>query len=448
MVPPSRLRGRGPRRRPAAAGARGRDGRPLRALRGREAQAGPVRLRRPARRCAARPRRRPRVRRRPALAVPPPLRRRVPGREPRQYRLLEAGSATAPTSAWSATPTRPSTPGTAPTRASSPASPRVSRPPRSCASRTTTAPRPRCSPWPTPCSAGRRHGDEPRHRLRAHRSRGRFPPSLRRRPGGGGRMPAPAATRGGRGVVATGRAHPHPRPARAVRGGLQAAGIPCGCAGRRVPRPARGRGACRLRRRRPPCCVRAPDLREMAGEADLRRTRRRAGERREPRRPVRLAQEQMATDPAATWPASWLAAGHPRGDDAATAATPSSWPPSTRPRAWSGRSCSWPGWSRPGADRPRRHAGGAGRGAPAALRRRDPGPGRAALLVGRAAHVRDPLPSSRSPRRTRPARGRGRGPRRRRRRCDWRRLHRRAGHGGRPGPAPAGRSGARADPAS
>ena len=66
---------------------------------------------------------RPRLRRRPALAVPAPLRRRVPGRQPAAVPpARRRGWATAATCAWSATPPGHLR-GTAPTRALSPTSP-------------------------------------------------------------------------------------------------------------------------------------------------------------------------------------------------------------------------------------------------------------------------------------------------------------------------------------
>ena len=61
-----------------------------------------------------------RVRRRPAVALPAPVRRRVPGRQPAAAGACSTpGSATAPTCASWATPTRRSTRGTAPTPATS-----------------------------------------------------------------------------------------------------------------------------------------------------------------------------------------------------------------------------------------------------------------------------------------------------------------------------------------
>ena len=87
-----------------------------RELRAREAQARPGRLRRPHHRLRRRARARHRVRRRATLAVPAPVRRRVPGREPGAVPAApRAGSATAAISASSATPTRRSTASPAPT---------------------------------------------------------------------------------------------------------------------------------------------------------------------------------------------------------------------------------------------------------------------------------------------------------------------------------------------
>ena len=82
----------------------------------REAAAAHGRLRRPAAPVPARPARRPRVRPGPALALPAPVRRRVPGRQPAAAQpARRLGGRPRATSAWSATPTRPSTAGTAPT---------------------------------------------------------------------------------------------------------------------------------------------------------------------------------------------------------------------------------------------------------------------------------------------------------------------------------------------
>src|SRR3712207_5415382 len=68
---------------------------------------------------------------------------------PLQHRLLEAWLGGAPTSAWSATPTRPSTRSPAPTPTTCSASPTGTRTPRSSSWSATTDPRRRSSPWPT-----------------------------------------------------------------------------------------------------------------------------------------------------------------------------------------------------------------------------------------------------------------------------------------------------------
>ena len=153
---PTRLRGG--RQRPPAAGpaAAGGHGRPLRALRGGEAAPGLVDFDDLLWLCAATLRRRPRVRRRPALAVPPPVRRRVPGRQPR------CSSGCSP--AWRGDRAdlcvvgdpnqadlrlergRPRLP-----HRLHPALPRRRR---RRGSTTTTGRRPRCWPSPTPCSTG------------------------------------------------------------------------------------------------------------------------------------------------------------------------------------------------------------------------------------------------------------------------------------------------------
>ena len=78
-----RLRGRGHPRRAGHAASAGRGGGDLRVVRAGEAQAGPGRLRRPHHRLRRRARARRRLRRRATMAVPSPLRRRVPGRQRR-----------------------------------------------------------------------------------------------------------------------------------------------------------------------------------------------------------------------------------------------------------------------------------------------------------------------------------------------------------------------------
>ena len=92
---------------------------------------------------------------RPAVAVPSPLRRRVPGREPAPVPAL-GGLARRPAStcASSATPIRRSTPGTAPTPRSSPSfADLLPRTADRHARATTTARRPRSWPPPTACSS-------------------------------------------------------------------------------------------------------------------------------------------------------------------------------------------------------------------------------------------------------------------------------------------------------
>ena len=103
------------RRRPAARAGHGR--RDLRPVHDREAATPPGRLRRPAPSRSTGPGRGPRLRSGSPLAVPAPVRRRVPGRQPAAVRAARRpGWAPSPTSASSATPTRRSTRGTAPTR--------------------------------------------------------------------------------------------------------------------------------------------------------------------------------------------------------------------------------------------------------------------------------------------------------------------------------------------
>ena len=104
---------------PPSPAAAGRHGRRLRALRGGEEPAGVRRLRRPASACAnGRWPRDPELRRHAALALPAPVRRRVPGRQPAAVRpAARLAGRPRPTCAWWATPTRPSTRGTAPTPA-------------------------------------------------------------------------------------------------------------------------------------------------------------------------------------------------------------------------------------------------------------------------------------------------------------------------------------------
>ncbi len=77
-----RLRGGRTHRRAPATGARPGHGRSLPALRAGEDQKPPGRLRRPPSLVRHRPRARPHLRRRPTVAVPAPVRRRVPGRQP------------------------------------------------------------------------------------------------------------------------------------------------------------------------------------------------------------------------------------------------------------------------------------------------------------------------------------------------------------------------------
>ena len=191
-----RLRARGRRRRAHHAASARRGRRRLPRLRAREAQARARRLRRPHHRVRRRARTRRRVRRRATLAVPPPLRRRVPGRRaPRSSACSGRGSATAATCAWSAIPTRRSTGSPAPTRPTWPASAAGSRPSSSptsgsSASAATTARRRRSSRPPsavlgppgvavTGVHAAQPDGPLPEfHRVRHRRRR-----SARRRPG-------------------------------------------------------------------------------------------------------------------------------------------------------------------------------------------------------------------------------------------------------------------------
>ena len=143
-------RGRGGR---AAHAARpGRGGRALRALRGAEAGPAGGRLRRPAALVVAEMARDSAYARRRALALPPPVRRRVPGREPAAAgRSWRPGAAAGPTCAWSATRSRPSTGGTAPTAAGSRTSPPTTRARPSCTCAAATARPPRSSASATPC---------------------------------------------------------------------------------------------------------------------------------------------------------------------------------------------------------------------------------------------------------------------------------------------------------
>ena len=367
------------------------------------------RLRRPAAGCAPRPLETDaELRRRPALAVPPPVRRRVPGRQPAPARgCSRPGGATGsdlcvvgdPNQAiYALERRRPRLPR------------RLRRPlPRRRgrrASTTTTGRRPqilavgqrRARPGGAPATPHRR-GHRGR-RARAGPRSSATPPSTTR-PG-----PSPGAVRDRHGpgvaVVAPGRAGPHQRPGPAARGGAR---------GRRRPPPGPGRG--RRSSTSPRCgtrarthaAARAPlaTLRWPAStptSVDRRRPRPRASAARR-RSELRRRLARRATlrlDPrrhrAGASRRGWRATL--RGDERRRPpATPSSSPRSTPPRASSGRSCYVAGLE--DGLVPIGHArtpAAAGRGAPAALRRRHPGRGRAALLVGRAAHASGGRPPS------------------------------------------------------
>ena len=209
------------------------------------------------------------VRGRAALAVPAPLRRRVPGRDAAAAPArCGPGSATAPTSASSATPPRRSTRSPAPTRRRSPTSRATSPAARSIALgrnyRSTPADRRgrrgRARPA-RPASATRRRdavradGAAPtitRVRRRRRRSRARSPTACWRR------------VRRGRAVAPHGRALPHERAVGArSRPRSPRRGVPFRVAGAgALRRPARGARAARRAARRPSATRRAAPFAE------------------------------------------------------------------------------------------------------------------------------------------------------------------------------------------
>ena len=262
---------------------------------GGEAQAARHGLRRsrPARRPG--PRAGPRVRRDPAVALPPPLRRRVPGRQPRAAPACSRpGSATATTCASSAIPTRRSTRSRAPTRDISPSSPSTSPAPRRFGSIATTARPPRSSVRPARSS---HPGNEPRSTPRAHRVP--RPRSPRTRTA----MPRPAGSRD-----RLRDAHGSDRPwsamavlyrvnaqSAAVRGDAAASRHPVPRAGRpRVPRSTRGAEVApdRSRRSRP----RRRDARSLITSPISSRSRRSISEEERTHREAvaRLGHEYLA----------------------------------------------------------------------------------------------------------------------------------------------------------
>ena len=259
------------------------------------------------------------------------------------------GGATAATCAWSATPTRRSTAGTGPTPASSRVSAASTRPPRSWCSTATTARRPRSwRPRPTSLRGGRgltvctvRPCRRPRQVSRATTHRPRRGP--RHRPGRA-RPRTPAAP-----LVGPGRAGPHPRPARCLAEALRAAGIPhrvrggdklLGGPGRATrPRPAAPRDR--------PLAAALPDLEALADDADGA-----AGDSEEgtPADDLALVVQLRPRPPAPRPRRLGPRLPHPgsrprcRPRERNGAATPSPWPRSTPPRAWSGPSSTWRGW--------------------------------------------------------------------------------------------------------
>ena len=209
-----------PPARGAGAGSRRPGGRALRALRGREARRRAWSTSTTC--CAVRADLlddRRDVRRRPAVAVPAPVRRRVPGRQPAAAPAARGlAGRPAPTCASSATPTRRSTAGTAPTPASSTSFRRLlpRRRGRAC-STTTTARRPRSSPSPPRCCAAPASTSAARPR----RPDGRRPAGAARASSRRARRGASAVARAVRdrhaprvAVVGAGRARAHQRPGR------------------------------------------------------------------------------------------------------------------------------------------------------------------------------------------------------------------------------------------
>ena len=157
-----------------------------------------------------------------------------------------------------------------------------------------------------------------------------------------GAGPAPAGRP--RPLVRPGRAGPHPRPARGVRGPAEGGGHPLPPAGGvGLPRPARGQG----RPGRPPPPPRRPPGRASCPTSTPRPWRPPTSasgaptSRSWPARPGSSWPSTRAHRSAASWPGSrpaWPARSRRCG------ARPSTWPPSTRPRAWSGPSSSSSGF--------------------------------------------------------------------------------------------------------
>ena len=340
--------------------------------------------------CSHAARDRPGVRRRAALAVPPPLRRRVPGRQPAAdpaarrlagrplrpvrgrrpppgHLRVERGRRRLPRGASAAATRR---------RRSSPSTATTARRPRCWRRRPPCWPPPGVPTAPVRPGAGRRHAapaDPP-------------PDRPRRGPGHRPRRPRRAGPRARRG---------RPRPCwSAPTPSCRCWPRRCGC---RRPPPGAGRGRpagpARGARRRSTCSRRSDRL--LLGRA--RRPRALADDTDAPswastattdgRRPRPGGPAAPTTSCGSTRRRSsrgflaWLAATlQAEGGDGRP--TRSRWPPSTPPRAWSGRSCTWRGSRTASSPSPTPAPDTTARGGPAALRGHDPGRGRAALHLG------------------------------------------------------------------
>ena len=304
-------------------------------------------------------------------------------------RCSTRGSATAPTSAWWAIPTRPSTRGTAPTPATSTTSPSGGGSARSSASPTTTGRRRRSSRWPTRCwpaaprlagvAAGRdlrRAAGPPARRAAARPSRSCADDTAEAR--AIARAVRDRHTPGSL-VVVPGDPGAHQRPDRASsRRRCAEARIPFRVrGGGGAARPARGQG----RRRRAPLVVLHvrggahrprhqagrrrsgdrpagdPPPTEDAGRGANRDRRARAGQHRGAGahgHRLRRHRPQPVRRPASS-PGSRQTARADQPDQFGDAVDS---PPSTRPRASSGRSCTSPvssrAWCPSGTPRRRR----------------------------------------------------------------------------------------------
>ena len=370
------------------------------------------RLRRPAAAVPARPARRPRVRPGPAVAVPAPVRRRVPGRQPAAAAAAR-GLARRPRRPLRGRRPQPGhlRAGTAPTRRPSPTSPTATRAARSSASPTTTARRPRSWRWPTRCWPAARStapaaadaarlgpAGQPARRAAARPSA--RSPTTRPRPG-----PSPASVRDhhapGRPWSAQAVLVPHQRPDRADRAGAAPGRHPVPGPGRRrlLDQPEVKAALRDLQRstgdfarpsptsadRRPSAADAGADGRprppsdEPAGDARRRPRRQPRGagppgprlrRRRQPTRPppgfVAWLHSTTAGRPARRARRRRRDRHVPRGQGPRVAGRAP-----RRPRAGPG--------ARSATPRTRR---GAGRGAPPLLRRRHPGRARAASAPG------------------------------------------------------------------